>query len=61
MSDSIRTSEPDKWRVVTRTCFSLETAMDVSQEFLQRTSQVVLWPAAHGRWWVIARLPVLLN
>jgi hypothetical protein len=62
MSDSqIHTSELDKWSVVTRFCSSLEQAEVFAQEFLHKTSHIVLWPLKPEKWMLIVRLPILWN
>jgi hypothetical protein len=62
MSDAqFRTSELDKWSVVTRLCADFDQAAALAQEFMHRTSHIVLWPIKQNQWLVIARLPVMLN
>ena len=58
---STRITELDKWSVITRICANLEQAMVLTQEFMKRTSHIVIWPVQQEQWLVIARLPILLN
>ena len=58
---STRITELDKWSVITRICQNLDQAMVLAQEFMKRTSYIVLWPVQQEQWLVIAKLPILLN
>jgi uncharacterized membrane protein YjjP (DUF1212 family) len=62
MSDSqIRTSDLDKWSVITRLCWTLDSALTVAQEFLKQTQRITIWPTKQDQWLVIIQLPVMLN